>query len=198
MGDTMLSLPNNTTRRRRSRGIFGGSHRCMGLHNITDGSSNTIAMSERAWGNDLPPTTATNQDVRTVTAMSVSSIGSNPGSCFAKAIGNHFIGVQVKGKFGALWSDGQAERVGFNTVLPPNAPSCVNDGNTNADSNGGVLNASSMHPNGVNSVFADGSIHFITQNINTGNRAAPPPLPGQSVRMASGGARVDRRRGGQR
>jgi prepilin-type processing-associated H-X9-DG protein len=54
----------------------------------------------------------------------------------------------------------------------------VNDGNTNADSNGGVLNASSQHPGGVNAVFADGSIHFINQNINTGNRAAPPALPG--------------------
>ena len=182
MGDTIISLPNTTynTATAITRGIFGGSQRCMGLQNITDGSSNTIAMSERAWGNDLAPTTATNQDVRTVTAMNVTSIVSNPGSCFAKASGNHFIGVQVKGKFGALWSDGQAERVGFTTVLPPNAPSCVNDSDVNADSHGGILNASSMHPNGVNSVFADGSIHFITQNINTGNLAAPPPLPGQS------------------
>src|SRR5262245_7178899 len=145
-----------------TRGIFGGSLRCVGLQNISDGSSNTIAMSERTWGNDLGVTTASNQDVRTATAMAVSSIGTNPGSCYTKATGTRFMGVQVKAKFGALWCDGQAERVGFNTVLPPNAPSCVNDGNVNADSNGGVLNASSMHPNGVNSVFADGSLHFIS------------------------------------
>ena len=30
------------------RGIFGGSQRCVGMNFITDGSSNTIAMSERA------------------------------------------------------------------------------------------------------------------------------------------------------
>lgn len=163
-----------------TRGIFGGSARCMGLQNITDGSSNTIAMSERTWGNDLGPSSATNQDIRTVTVMNVSSVSVNPGACYAQVVGNHVSGVQIKGRFGALWSDGQAERVGFNTVLPPNAPSCVNDGNVNADSNGGVLNASSMHPSGVNSVFADGSIHFVNQNINTGNKASPPPLPGQS------------------
>jgi prepilin-type N-terminal cleavage/methylation domain-containing protein len=177
LGDTLLSYNSPTA---YTRGIFGGSARCMGLQHISDGSSNTIAMSERTWGNDLSPTTATNQDVRTVTAMAVSSVGTNPGSCYARAVGNHFMGVQVKGKFGALWSDGQAERVGFNTVLPPNAPSCVNDGNVNADSNGGVLNASSMHPSGVNAVFADASVHFINQNINTGNRAAPAPGPGQT------------------
>jgi prepilin-type processing-associated H-X9-DG protein len=136
-------------------------------------------MSERTWGNDLAPTTASSQDVRTATAMNVTAVGSNPGSCYAQAVGNRFMGVQIKAKFGALWSDGQAERVGFNTILPPNAPSCVNDGNTNADSNGGVLNASSMHPGGVNAVFADGSLHFINQNINTGNKAAPQPAPGQ-------------------
>ncbi len=85
---------------------------------------------------------------------------------------------QVKYRFGSLWCDGQAERVGFNTVLPPNAPSCVNDGNVNADANGGILNAASNHPGGVNAVFADSSVHFINQNINTGNKAFPPSGPG--------------------
>jgi len=176
MGD-LVTTHNSATA--MTRGIFGGSARCMGLQNITDGSSNTIAMSERSWGNDLGATTAGNNDVRTVTVMAVSSVNSNPGSCYAHAVGNHIVTGQVKGKFGALWSDGQAERVGFNTVLPPNAPSCVNDGNTNADANGGILNASSYHPGGVNAVFADASTHFINQNINTGNKAAPPPGPGQ-------------------
>jgi len=90
--------------------------------------------------------------------------------------------------FGALYSDGQAERVGFNTVLPPNGPSCVNDGNTNADSTGGALTASSYHPGGVNAAFADGSLHFINQNINTGNLAAPNPQPGQGSPFGVWGA----------
>jgi prepilin-type N-terminal cleavage/methylation domain-containing protein/prepilin-type processing-associated H-X9-DG protein len=160
------------------RGIFGGSVRPVGLQHITDGSSNTIAMSERSWGNDIGARTGGGEDIRTVTVMAVSSVNTNPGSCYAQVSGNRVLGVQIKGKFGALWSDGQAERVGFNTVLPPNGPSCVNDGNTNADANGGLLTASSNHPGGVNSVFADGSIHFINKNINTGNKAAPPVTAG--------------------
>jgi prepilin-type N-terminal cleavage/methylation domain-containing protein/prepilin-type processing-associated H-X9-DG protein len=175
LGDTLVTHNSPTA---ITRGIFGGSARCVGLQNITDGSSNTIAMSERSWGNDLAPSNALGQDIRIVTIMSVSSVSTNPGSCYAQVSGQKIMSGQVKGKFGALWSDGQAERVGFTTVLPPNAPSCVNDGNTNADANGGALSASSYHPNGVNSVFADGSIHFITQNINTGNLASPPANPG--------------------
>jgi prepilin-type processing-associated H-X9-DG protein len=92
--------------------------------------------------------------------------------------GNTAVGVRVKGRFGALWSDGQAERCGFNTVIPPNGPSCVNDANVNADSNGGLLTAGSRHPGGVNSVFADGSVHFINSNIDSGNKALPPVSPG--------------------
>jgi prepilin-type processing-associated H-X9-DG protein len=176
LGDTILTHNSATA---VTRGIFGGSARCVGLQNITDGSSNTVAMSERCWGNDSGIVTASNQDIRTVTVVGVSSVNTNPGSCYAQVVGNRVAGVQVKGRFGALWSDGQAERVGFNTVLPPNAPSCVNDANVNADSNGGILNASSHHPGGVNAVFADGSLRFINQNINTGNLTAPPPTPGQ-------------------
>jgi prepilin-type N-terminal cleavage/methylation domain-containing protein len=161
-----------------ARGIFGGSMRPVGLQNITDGSSNTVAISERNWVPEFGIRNAAGEDIRNVTFVAVTSVNTNPGSCYARASGNRALTGQVKYRFGSLWSDGQAERVGFNTVLPPNAPSCVNDGNVNADANGGILNASSNHPSGVNAVFADASVHFINQNINTGNKAAPPSGPG--------------------
>jgi len=165
---------------RRTRGAFG-NQLCKGFKDLTDGSSNTIAMSERVWSGAFGPRTSNQDEAKAVTALNVSSITTNPSSCVGQATnGVEFNSVQIKGMFGALWSDGQAERVGFNTVLPPNAPGCVNDSNQNADSVGSLLPAASYHPNGVNALMADGSVRFITQNINCGNTAAAPVQSGKS------------------
>jgi prepilin-type processing-associated H-X9-DG protein len=168
------------TNSRLTRGIFG-NQLCKGFRDLTDGSSNTIAMSERVWSGKFGPRQANQDEAKAVTAMSVSSIATNPSTCIAKATnGIEFNNVQIKGMFGALWSDGQAERVAFNTVLPPNAPGCVHDTNQNADSAQSLLPAASYHPNGVNALMADGAVRFVTQNINTGNLAAKPVASGKS------------------
>jgi prepilin-type processing-associated H-X9-DG protein len=162
------------------RGIFG-SQLCKGFKDLTDGSSNTIAMSERVWSGNFQPRTSNQDEAKAVTAVNVTSITTNPSACTAQATnGIEFNGVQVKGRFGALWTDGQAERIAFTTISPPNAPGCVNDGNTAADSVGTLLPPASYHPNGVNALMADGSVRFITQNINCGNLAAAPVRSGKS------------------
>ncbi len=71
-------------------------------------------------------------------------IGGNPGSCLIWCAYNHF--------------------------MPPNTVQCVasNDGNT--ETWGSVMNAippSSNHPGGVNQSFADGSVRFVKDTINT-------------------------------
>jgi prepilin-type N-terminal cleavage/methylation domain-containing protein/prepilin-type processing-associated H-X9-DG protein len=175
-GDTIV---NNNSNNIFTRGVFGAS-RYKGFNHITDGSSNTIAMSERTWGNNLGIVTATGQDVRTATGHNVTSVNTDPGSCYATATGKMFVGVQIKARFGFLWADGQAERMAFTTVLPPNAPSCTNNDNVNADAAGGVFNPSSFHPNGVMALFADGSVRFVAENIHCGNISAPPVPQGPS------------------
>ena len=173
-GTARWNVNNSTT-----RGLFRGSTGVRTIASMSDGTSNTIAMSERVWGGNFRGP-ATGHDVRTATAMNVASVLTNPGSCLAQATGNRFFGMQVKGRFGFLWADGQAERVGFTTILGPNKPICVFDGNVNADSQGGVLEPSSYHPGGVMGLLGDGSVRFISDSVNTGNIAAPPVQAGPS------------------
>jgi hypothetical protein len=84
-------------------------------------------------------------------------------------------GSSVKQRWGALWHDGQAGRIGFNTVLPPNSPSCEADANPNADSTQIVYAPGSGHPGGVVAAYADGSTTFLSNSIDTGNLGAAPP-----------------------
>jgi len=53
----------------------------------------------------------------------------------------------------------------FNTLMPPNGPACVaNDAETTG---WGAFPPQSNHAGGVNAGFFDGSVRFITDNINT-------------------------------
>lgn len=182
IGDSIGSSSNSTLSSTfTARGMFGGSARCVGMQWITDGSSNTIAMSERTSnGPNFGLRAGNGEDVRNVTISNIVSVVTNPSSCYGQVKGTSVFGPQIKAKFGSIWGDGETEISSFNTVLPPNAPSCVNDNNGNADSTGGVFSASSYHPGGVNGVFADGSVRFVNQNINCGNTAAAPVAAGPS------------------
>jgi prepilin-type N-terminal cleavage/methylation domain-containing protein len=163
------------------RGIFGGSGRCIGLQFITDGSSNTIAMSERTTNGWFNGRAAAGEDMRTATVYNFPSVISNPGSCLGTTIKATYQSGNIKSKFGSIWTDGQAEVVGFNTVIGPNGPSCNNDSNAgSADATGGAITAGSNHPSGVSALLADGSVRFINQNINTGNLASPQVVSGNS------------------
>ena len=61
--------------------------------------------------------------------------------------------------------------------MPPNAPSCSIYAE---DWNSVMWAATSYHPGGVNAVFLDGSVRFISDTIDTGNLALPPVASGPS------------------
>jgi prepilin-type N-terminal cleavage/methylation domain-containing protein/prepilin-type processing-associated H-X9-DG protein len=182
LGDTV----NNTTAGAADlRGPFGSIPKYKRLASLTDGTSNTVAFSERTAhninnDNGVVFTSTGAENIKQFTA-SVPNVRNTPSDCRAVAIGTKFSpGLTIKGRFGVLWTDGQPERTGFNTVLGPNSPSCTNDGNTAADANGGVYSAASYHTGGVNVALMDGSVRFISNSIDSGNTALPPVTSGPS------------------
>ena len=108
------------------------------------------------------------------TALSVSAIKDSPIDCLGTATGNRYnSGQQIKGRSGWRWTDGQAEKIGFTTVLAPNSPSCIQNGNTNGDANDTLMPPTSNHPGGCMTLRADGSVHFVTDTIDTGDLSQP-------------------------
>jgi len=182
LGDTN----NNALNIVNARGIWGRNTQFTRLSEITDGTSNTLAFSERLKANFGLTTVVANQiDVKLGTATSVAGIIQSPLLCYATSQGNFFnAGQIVKGRFGSLWSDGQSERVCFSTILAPNKPSCTTDNNANADSGangqGLILPPTSRHTGGVNVARADGSVSFITDSIDTGSLGSPEVSNGPS------------------
>jgi prepilin-type processing-associated H-X9-DG protein len=76
--------------------------------------------------------------------------------------------VTISESRGSRWARGTVEYTGFNTILPPNSPSCQ----TGIFGSNGIFSSTSRHPGGVQVLLCDSSVRFISQNINTGNLAA--------------------------
>lgn len=110
------------------------------------------------------------------TKLAVDAILTSPGICFSETDGRYFTVGQAKGKAGCRWTDGQPDWVAFNTILPPNGPSCNQGTNSSGDSYHMVIPPSSLHPGGVNGLMADGSVHFFSETIDTGNLGTTAPL----------------------
>ena len=115
MGDLIV----NVNGAQQMRGPLGGTRVYKKMGTITDGTSNTIVFSERTAHNannfnDGTFKTATGAEQISRFEAQVLSIQTNPSSCTAVAIGNRFApGTSIKARFGILWTDGQAERTGF-------------------------------------------------------------------------------------
>ncbi len=195
IGDQIIAINGGS---QSLRGPFGGSRMYKSIGALTDGTSNTIAFSERVahnannLNNGVFIASNGSQLVTRYTAQQP-NIQTSPSSCLATAIGNRYApGINLKARFSVLWTDSQAERTAFNTVLGPNKPACFGDTITAADSTVVILPASSMHTGGVNTSYCDGSVHFISDSIDTGNTsainatAASPRPSGQSLYGAWG------------
>lgn len=166
-------------------GIFGhagakqygwGGDGFSSIASITDGTSNTLLYSERLSndGNYLPRgvvAKAKEIEFKTTVAMA-QDLHLNPLLCRLVTDGKYLkAGTRYNSLSGLVWRDGNAQYSAFNSVEGPNKPSCAHfifwgDGHP------AILPPTSNHPGGVNAALADGSVHFISDGIDTGDRLA--------------------------
>lgn len=71
---------------------------------------------------------------------------------------------------GFRWHDFRTSTTTFQTILPPNSPSC----STGAHNAVAINSASSRHPGGAHVGLADGSVQFISDSIDAGDSTATP------------------------
>ena len=125
---------------------------------ITDGTSNTIALSEAVYALAAPSRS------RGGFTKSHNGYWDAPNQIFNYVTNGHLSNCEDQYTAGRVWMDGTANLAVFNTILPPNSPS----GGPNVW-NQAILSASSNHTGGVNACYVDGSVHFISETINTQN-----------------------------
>ncbi|MDR0391640.1 MAG: DUF1559 domain-containing protein [Planctomycetaceae bacterium] len=166
-----------------SRGTFQ-PQRSLTLTGINDGTSNTVLISERlSFQTNKVYSSGTKYPVLGNIAHSVSNVFPNnnynacedaaftPQKCFELSDKNYYkSGISTLGnKSSSRWLDGGSPFTWFNTILPPNSPSCISN---NADGSPIIAPPTSNHSVGCNIAFADGSVSLISNTIDWGNQTA--------------------------
>jgi prepilin-type N-terminal cleavage/methylation domain-containing protein/prepilin-type processing-associated H-X9-DG protein len=146
---------------------------------ITDGTSNTIFLSERCTNNDrlaglikgsviAPIGTKISDENGTANATMI------PQDCLNRVAAGGLYdlsggkGTAIHDNFFSWWG---IICVKFQTILPPNGTSCSTSDNPanrdNANFNAALLPPTSYHPGGVNIGWGDASVSFMSETIQT-------------------------------
>lgn len=161
------------------RGVFRQAHPTHSggartLASITDGTSNTMMLSEQVTTNGqndskIKSGFVNSTDFRTnaINPADCSKVRGAGGQLDPSKVGGGSLDAGWNGTWGGkgrIWSSTQQLYSTFFTILPPNSPTC------RANDDAWVLTAaSSNHTGGVNSVFADGSVHFVSETVDPGD-----------------------------
>jgi prepilin-type N-terminal cleavage/methylation domain-containing protein len=171
------------TKRCENRGMFHLFH-WKSFANCSDGSSNTLAASERVGTRMGAEQTVKAGLYNGTSAMRETDTNNNPSSmkpnlCLQNAYSSTdrtLLASYLSGVWnGGIFFSGLPTYNSFHAVLPPNSPSCRSD-----VSDVVVLSASSYHPGGVNTVLMDGACRFISDTVDSGDLTKMRPVDGES------------------
>jgi len=166
-----------------SRGVFarGDLHEYT-MGSITDGTSNTLLISEADIGPNAQPGSSIGNYKGILGGISLNLSSMLPSDCAARRGPNGTYNVARTdlgaGHMGARWGQTGMAYSLFVAALPPNSPTCSfnsNDGLTFHTS--AISSASSNHPGGANGALADGSVRFFSETINARTPSIAEPTP---------------------
>jgi prepilin-type N-terminal cleavage/methylation domain-containing protein len=155
------------------RGAFGCGLTSR-LEDMTDGGSQTIALGEIGNASErlVNGQFATAQPATMLRNPSLcrDTLADDRGRTYAANVP-----LSSDGR-GGRWADGAAGFGLVNTILPPNSPSCAVGGSEAVD---GIYSVGSNHTDGAYVLLVDGSIRFISNDIDVGDPTRAPPTPHQ-------------------
>ncbi|WP_074311162.1 DUF1559 domain-containing protein [Singulisphaera sp. GP187] len=153
-------------------GVFGamiGSNSVIGFQQITDGTSQTAAFSEKLMGiggsnqsqlDTLRPSASIAGGV-TDPATNEAQVQPFRDACVAVGVPTSAASLTNNYSMGKYWHSGQPANSRYNHVMPPNSWSCGYGG----ASGGGAMTAASRHSGVVNLLLCDGSVRAIKSTI---------------------------------
>ena len=167
--------------------IYGGhsgrgpfvSREWRGLENVTDGTSNTIMISEHR---------ISENGSRSVLNTNIYSSNMSAGKWFDVCLAEEGPGREYSStawldrQIGRNWAAATPHITSFSTIMPPNSPACSDA--TDWNYYGGPT---SYHPGGVEVLRCDASVQFVSDTVDAGDLTQPPPTDGPSPYGVWGG-----------